>query len=317
MSHIGTVAKGNWRHLLASLGVESRFLVNKHGPCPICEGKDRFRWDNQNDGGGFICSQCGGGDGFDLARRVTGKSFREIADHIATVMGAPNEFERKGPDMEEQRQLDAICRGWRLSGLPKLDSPVGWYLYQRVGCLWPSNAIREAVSKTGTPTMVCKIEDHQGLRIVNLHLTFLTPDGRKADVTPNKRVMPGKLPPGCAIRLGPIKSVMGVAEGIETAISAAIMYDMPVWACVNGTLLSQWIPPEGVEQVTVFGDNDANFTGHAKAYHLANRLEVQFKRKTTVLIPPVPGQDWNDFWHEDNLPKTYPQNPPSFLRVVK
>jgi putative DNA primase/helicase len=318
MSHIGTVAKGNWRHLLASLGVDSRFLVNKHGPCPICEGKDRFRWDNQNDGGGFICSQCGGGDGFDLARRVTGKSFREIADHIATVMGTTNEFERKGPDIEEQRQLDAICRGWRLSGLPKLDGPVGWYLRERVGCLWPSNAIREAVSKTGTPTMVCKIEDHQGLRIVNLHLTFLTPEGRKADVTPNKRVMPGKLPPGCAIRLGPVKSVMGVAEGIETAISAAIMYDMPVWACVNGTLLSQWIPPEGVESVTVFGDNDANFTGQAKAYHLANRLEVQFKRRVTVAIPPVPGQDWNDFWHEDeNLPKTHSPKMPGFLRLVK
>lgn len=312
MSHIGTVAKGNWRHLLVTLGVEAKFLVNRHGPCPMCGGADRFRWDDQNGGGGFICSQCGGGDGFDLARKVTGKSFREIADHIATVMGTTNQFTRKMVDPEEKRQQDAICRGWRGSWQPKTDSPVGVYLTRRLGCVWPAEAIREAVSKTGMSVMVCKIEDHQGLRIENLHLTFLTKDGRKANITPAKRVMPGKLPPGCAIRLGPVNPVMGVAEGIETAISAAIMYDMPVWACVNGTLLSQWIPPDGAEHVTVFGDNDANYTGQAKAYHLANRLEVQYKRRTVVAIPPLAGDDWNDQLH-----KTQGQKMPSFLRVVK
>ena len=317
MSHIGEIAKGNWKHLLPTLGVDSRYLVNKHGPCPICDGKDRFRWDDLNDGGGYICSQCGGGDGFDLARKVTGKSFREIADQIASIMGSTNTFERKPVDMEEERQRNAMRRGWRGSWQPTLEGPVGAYLTTRVGCLWPSEAIRECLSKTGHPVMVCKIDDHQGLRAVNLHLTFLTLDGRKADITPAKKVMPGKLPPGCAIRLGPIKSVMGVAEGIETAISAAIMYDMPVWACVNGTLLSQWIPPDGVEQVTVFGDNDVNFTGQAKAYILANRLEVQFKRRVNVMIPPMPGQDWNDFWQEGNLPKTQPQRLPGFLRLVK
>ena len=314
MSHIGTVAKGNWRHLLVTLGVEAKFLVNRHGPCPMCGGADRFRWDDQNGGGGFICSQCGGGDGFDLARKVTGKSFREIADHIARIMGTTNQFERKMVDPEEESQQNAMRRGWGSAWQPKQDGPVGVYLTTRVGCLWPSNAIREGTSTHGRPVMVCKIVDHMGERAVNLHLTFLTDDGKKADITPNKKVMPGKLPPGCAIRLGPVKPVMGVAEGIETAISAAIMYDMPVWACVNGTLLSQWIPPEGVEQVTVFGDNDVNFTGQAKAYHLANRLEVQYKRKTCVLIPPVPGDDWNDFHHYHHVIR----NPSaSILRLVK
>lgn len=317
MTHIKDTAKGNWKHLLPTLGVDSRYLTNKHGPCPICDGKDRFRWDDLNGGGGYICSQCGGGDGFDLARKVTGKTFKDIAREIEAIIGKPTDYKRKPVNMEEERQQNAMRRGWRGSWQPKPDSPVGVYLDTRVGCLWPSNAIRECVSKAGHPVMVCKIDNHEGTKAVNLHLTFLTEDGRKADITPAKKVMPGKLPPGCAIRLGPIKSVMGVAEGIETAISAAIMYDMPVWACVNGTLLSQWIPPDGVEQVTVFGDNDANYTGQAKAYHLANRLEVQYKRRVTVMIPPMPGQDWNDFWHEENVPKTYLQKLPSFLRIVK
>ena len=316
MTNISDTAKGSWKYLLPTLGVDSRYLVNKHGPCPICEGKDRFRWDNQNDGGGFICSQCGAGDGFDLARRVTGKSFREIADQIASVMGTTNAFERKPIDPTEAMQLKHMKNVWDGSRTPKDGGHVAFYLQNRVGCLWPSQALAEAFYD-GRPVMIAKIANHEGTKAVNLHLTFLTEDGRKADITPAKKVMPGKLPPGCAIRLGPIKSVMGVAEGIETAISAAIMYDMPVWACVNGTLLSQWIPPDGVEQVTVFGDNDVNFTGQAKAYHLANRLEVQYKRRVTVMVPPVPGEDWNDFWHEENVPKTHAPKMPGFLRVVK
>jgi len=77
---------------------------------------------------------------------------------------------------------------------------------------------------------------------------------------------------------------------------------MPVWACVNGILLSQWIPPQGVERVVVFGDNDANYTGQSKAYQLANRLEVQFKLSTTVAIPEMIGTDWNDQHRLRNVP---------------
>ena len=54
----------------------------------------------------------------------------------------------------------------------------------------------------------------------------------------------------------------------------------------------------------MFGDNDASFTGQAKAYQLANRLEVQYKRKVEVKIPSVTGEDWNDtFVREANNPR--------------
>lgn len=107
---------------------------------------------------------------------------------------------------------------------------------------------------------------------------------------------------------------MGVAEGIESAISAAILYDMPVWACINGGLLSKWIPPEVAEEVHIFGDNDANYTGQAKAYHLANRLEVQHKRKVTLVFPPIVGHDMNDV-HRDMMQTREVSE--TYLRVVK
>ena len=36
-------ARGRWREILPRLGLEPQFLVKKHGPCPLCGGKDRFR----------------------------------------------------------------------------------------------------------------------------------------------------------------------------------------------------------------------------------------------------------------------------------
>jgi len=309
MTSVREIAKGRWKEILPALGVDAKHLTNKHGPCPICGGADRFRWDDQHGEGGFICSQCGGGDGFRLAGRVTGQTFAQLAAKVEEMLGHNNDYGGRVGDVEELRQREKMKSVWEASGSPKWYGPVSMYLESRVGCLWPSQAIREAIWNE-TPVMVCKIDDYAGRRAVNLHLTMLTHEGHKANLDVAKRVMKGKLPDGCAIRLGPEKAVMGVAEGIETAISAAIMFDMPVWACVNGMLLSKWIPPARAEQVTIFGDNDANFTGQAKAYHLANRLEVQYKRRVTVMIPPVVGEDWNDHHH-----RTW--NRPTFLRVVK
>jgi putative DNA primase/helicase len=314
------IAKGRWKEILPALGVDAKFLQNRHGPCPICGGEDRFRWDDQHGEGGFVCNSCGAGDGFRLAGRVTGQTFKQLADKVEEMLGHSNNYRGPMGDVEEMRQRQKMKTVWEASVSPKLGGPAAIYLQDRVGCLWPSQAIREGIYGQHS-VMVCKIVDHAGERAVNLHLTMLTDDGQKANLDVAKRVMKGKLPDGCAIRLGPEKAVMGVAEGIETAISAAIMFDMPVWACINGTLLSKWIPPAMAEQITVFGDNDANYTGQSKAYHLANRLEVQYKRRVTVMIPPVPGEDWNDFWHEGygkgNLPKTHAVKLPGFLRIVK
>ena len=310
MTDAREIARGHWLKLLPQLGVGSEYLKNKHGPCPICHGKDRFRFDNQYEQGGWICNQCGAGDGYALAARSTGQTFKTVIDKVRDMLGVDRGQIMPSWTVDELHQRQKMKTVWEGSWTPVSGGATATYLTTRVGCLWPSQAIREGIWGD-MPVMVCKIDDHAGSRAVNLHLTFLTLDGRKASINPAKRVMRGSLPDGCAIRLGPTKARMGVAEGIETAISAALMFDMPVWACVNGTLLSKWIPPQEAEQITVFGDHDANFTGQAKAYHLANRLEVQFKRRVEVKIPPEVGCDWNDHHHHSW------GKPPTKLRVVK
>ena len=77
--------KGHWRPILAGLGVPSQMLVNRHGPCPVCGGKDRFRFDDKDGLGTFYCTHCGAGDGPRLVMLVTGLGFKEAAERIRST----------------------------------------------------------------------------------------------------------------------------------------------------------------------------------------------------------------------------------------
>lgn len=239
--------------------------------------------------------------------KVTGKTFRDVADEIRKLTGVETRssirFRAEGPSPEEQ----ARNRVWRGAGTVTADSPVGLYLTGRVGRLWPSNAIRagkiwNAEVGQKLDCMVSEITGKDGQQ-VNLHLTFVSPDGRKADIPTVKRVMPGTLPEGSAIRIWPAAKRMGIAEGIENAMSAAMLYKLPVWSAVSGAMLAKWTPPDEAEEILIFADHDSNFTGQAKAYQLANRLVVQFKRKVKVMMPPLPDEDWNDHLRGLQRPK--------------
>ena len=63
---VRTAAQGQWRSILPALGVPAETLRNQHQPCPCCGGRNRFRFDDKEGRGTFICSHWGngGGDGF-------------------------------------------------------------------------------------------------------------------------------------------------------------------------------------------------------------------------------------------------------------
>ena len=126
-----------------------------------------------------------------------------------------------------------------------------------------------------------------------LHRTYLTNDGRKAPVIEPRRLMPGIIAKGAAVRLGPTGDLLGIAEGIETALSATALFGVPCWAAVSAGMLAAWQPPPQARRIIIFGDNDPSYAGQAAAYALARRLGTR-QRVVEVQIPHKVGTDWND-----------------------
>ena len=88
-------ASGHWPAILGALaGLSSEQLTDKHQPCPLCGGKDRYRFDDQDGSGSWYCNQCGGpsqsggaGNGMELLMRRTGWTFAEAAKRVEQHLG--------------------------------------------------------------------------------------------------------------------------------------------------------------------------------------------------------------------------------------
>ncbi|MEJ8571262.1 DUF7146 domain-containing protein [Microbaculum marinum] len=299
MTALRDLAKGRWPSLLGMLGIDRRFLNGRHGPCPICEGgRDRFRFDDKDGVGSWICSVCGAGDGFALLMRIKGWDFAECAREIEAIVGKAETTQTRRT-RDERSLRDAMNRLWSNGKPIERGDPVAFYLECRgldLSSFPPALRFVERCRyqeepPTWHPAMIAKVLAPDG-KPVTLHRTYLDMNGKKAAVEAPRRLMPGKIVKGCAIRLGPAGDVLGVAEGIETALSAAQMWSIPVWAAINAGMLMAWEPPEEVKEVIVFGDNDESYAGQSAAYALGHRLAAKGWR-VSVAIPPQPG-DWND-----------------------
>lgn len=83
-------ARGRWPGLiLPALGIDVPNSPRTHAPCPVCGGKDRFRFDDRDGRGTHYCNQCEpqAGDGFALVMKVIGCTFPEALHRVAGVLG--------------------------------------------------------------------------------------------------------------------------------------------------------------------------------------------------------------------------------------
>jgi putative DNA primase/helicase len=105
--------------------------------------------------------------------------------------------------------------------------------------------------------------------------------------------MQGLQLPGAALHLAPLSRTLGIAEGIETALAASELFDMPVWSCLSDSGLASFEPPEGVHEIVIFSDNDQNYAGQKAATTAAHRLSIKGFH-VDVRVPPSQGDDWLD-----------------------
>lgn len=136
------------------------------------------------------------------------------------------------------------------------------------------------------PALIAAIRDEGGL--VAVHRSFLNPQQNVLADLPEPRCGLGRFGRG-AVRLGGIAPRLGLAEGIETALSATALFDLPCWATLGTERFRLVALPEEVTELLLFLDNDP---GGRRAERLAREafghlpIEAHYPRRA--------GEDWND-----------------------
>lgn len=98
-------AYNNWKDLIfPAFGIQVPGKKNQHGPCPICGGKDRFRCDDKQGKGTWICNQCGAGDGFSLVEKSRGLRYSEVLKEVGAVLGLSADSKITDEDRQKWRE---------------------------------------------------------------------------------------------------------------------------------------------------------------------------------------------------------------------
>ncbi|MEY4749698.1 MAG: hypothetical protein RIQ60_1912 [Pseudomonadota bacterium] len=204
---------------------------------------------------------------------------------------------------ERNARLWAACRP-----LSAADA-AGRYLRHRLRCLpavlptclrfHPGLDYWHDGERLGTfPALVATITSPAG-ELLALHRTYLDPSGRKAslpDGAPVKKLTraAGYLMGGCVRLAEPdAAGLLGVAEGIETALAASMAGGLPVVAAYSAGALAAWQWPAAVRHIVVCADNDP--AGAAAAHELGQRA-LSAGLRVHVAAPSAPGLDWCDIW---------------------
>lgn len=144
------------------------------------------------------------------------------------------------------------------------------------------------------PALVAPLVSPAG-KVLALHRTYLSANGRKANV-PTVKKLTGAAGPlaGAAIPLHrPAAGVLGVAEGIETALAAWLASGVPTVAAYSAGNVRAFEWPRDVRRLVVFADPGE--AGQQAAQALKGHAAGAGLR-CDVLTPSAAGADWCDVW---------------------
>jgi putative DNA primase/helicase len=285
--------------------IAKRLGGSKAGDCYLCRcpvpahGKSKGDRNpslliSDRDDGGLRVNCLGGCDWRDVTDRL--RDMRLLEEHephqSRKFSRDASPVRRCEPAVEQPVEPDPRALAlWRL-GEPIAGTKAHDYLRARGLIIDPPLSLRflpsaEYMRRYSFPAMVAAFQAPDR-RVIAAQIIYLDPRGdRKAQVAMPRKTL-GKMHNG-VVRLGPSGDVLGVAEGIETALAAMQLTGVPCWACLGSQRLARAAIPDTVRELHLFGDNDE--PGRLAVEQAA---KARAHRRVVVRFPPDGFGDYAD-----------------------
>lgn len=298
VSDAAKAARGQWPRILPALGV--KVVKNCHTSCPVCGGTDRFRFDDQEGRGTWICNQCGAGDGMDLVKKALSLSLTEAAARVNGLTGSlppmdgtpvasageDNEAARAAA-VKQARQL--VSTAQQATGNAYL-SRKGW---PEQSCLTLAKPHKIALTAYRASDLLVPLHDTGG-QLVNVQLI---------NAAGEKRTLKGGQVKGAChvLSTGKPAARIWLTEGYATGLTVHNLTGDEVWIALSSVNLLSLAGLAREKHATlpllIAADRDLNGDGQAKAKQAAEACHA------AVALPPVFG-DWNDAFMQHGVEST-------------
>ncbi|WP_421670478.1 primase-helicase zinc-binding domain-containing protein [Rahnella sp. EDr1-12] len=298
-----SAATGRWPQLLPALGI----TVAPHGhhsACPVCGGKDRFRFDNQAGRGTWICNHCGAGDGLNLVAKTLDITTKEAAVKVAEILGeaqplAVHHDEAAVKQQKDDARQKAAAQAKMLVNAARKAS--GNAYLEKKG--W---ADKEALTLQGNGLRVGGLDFAAGDLVIPLYdLSGNLVNAQLINGSGEKHMLAGGQVTGAAHHSeGNDNAVIWMAEGYATGLTIHALTGETVYVALsanNFPHLAECLRKKYPDAVLLMAaDNDVNGTGQKKAKEAANLVNGK------VAIPLIAG-DWNDVFMQEGRDNTLKQ----------
>lgn len=330
---------GGWESVLSNFhGLAQSFeRGTRQQPCPLTGGgRTKFRWfrDYRETGGAYhndagpltdgieVISwymNCSKSQALDEIIRICGGDLSRVSD-VDVYNAKRKQAQQSAYKTSEEALAKAkkVLRNNKAQAKPISNTHAENYLRARgiktdISTMFdlgfhPNLAYKESDETNWQhfPGMLAMVRDVNG-KPVTMHRTFLDQkQPKKADVTRSKMIFaPIADVRGCAIQLdqpsnvGMGEKVIGIAEGIENALSVREATGTPMWVGISDRLMEVVKFPKDVTFVLIWADIEPSGAGLAAAKRLKARLEKE-GRNAEIFVPDCPEGvnkiDWNDVY---------------------
>ena len=298
-----SAATGRWPQLLPALGINVA-PHGHHSACPVCGGKDRFRFDNQAGRGTWICNHCGAGDGLNLVAKTLDITTKEAAVKVAEILAEAQPLAVHHNEASIQQQKDDARQKAAVQAKMSVNAArkaAGNAYLEKKG--W---ADKEALTLQGNGLRIGGLDFAAGDLVIPLYdLSGNLVNVQLINGAGEKRMLAGGQVTGAAYHFeGKDNAFIWMAEGYATGLTIHALTGETVYVALsanNFPHLAECLREKYPDAVLLMAaDNDDNGTGQKKAKEAANLVSGK------VAIPLIAG-DWNDVFMQEGRDNTLKQ----------